>query len=127
MNRIEEQALPRSGTLKQHFLYRTLAHSGDGQPRQRSGKFGDVGLRLAGADTQRTQFKYLARQIFVESQLSSGNTFGELTARTDGLRLIEIEQHRGMTNAGKQQVGKLAHDAGPDSLKFIISGERDYR
>ncbi len=112
-------------------LSRAAAEPGDGQPGQRLGKGDHIGLRIAGADTERVQFHDLARQILVETRTllaaPPADARGDRAFGAEALRLIEIEKHGRMTHRRDQQVRKIAHDVRADRLELVISGKADHR
>src|SRR3546814_9955445 len=63
---VDEDGLARPRIGGHQPLSRAAPEPGDGQPGQRFGEIGDVGLRISRAHAERVQFHDLARQIFVE-------------------------------------------------------------
>ena len=131
VEQVDEHRVARPGGGGHQPLPRASAEPRDGQPGQRLGKGGDVGLRIAGAYPQRVQFEYLARQILVEAKigllLAALGALRDRAAGAEALCLIEVKQHRRMAHRGDQQVGEGAHDVRADRLEFIVAGEADHR
>src|SRR5436190_9534291 len=87
--------------------------SGKHPARDDAGEHGDVGLRVATADTQRMQFEYFARQVLVEPTLTPLPCFG---VRPERLGVVEVEQHGGMLLDREQHVGETPEHVWPDRL-----------
>ena len=68
VQRRDEHRGARFGIGGHQPLARAATQSGDGQPGERLGKGGHIGLRIARPHPQRVQLQDLARQIFVETR-----------------------------------------------------------
>src|SRR5579872_5319089 len=79
----------------------------------------DVVLGISAVDAERMEFHQLARVVLVDAlelALRTGR------ARRGILPVIEIEQHRGMTRGGAEQIAKASHRMRPDRFLFERAG-----
>jgi len=101
-----------------------------GPPGQQARETGHILLTVAPVDAQRVQLEDLACEVLVEPFRTPVAGLG---VRPDGLRLIEIDQHRRMLLDGLQHVGEAAEHMRPDRLALeaarnpphLALGDRD--
>ena len=91
----------------------------DGPAGDDPGEARDVGLGVAAVDAERVQFEDLAREVLVEaaSAIAAGLAVG-----ADRLRVVEIDQHRGVLLDGLQHVAEAAEHVRADRLALEAAG-----
>ena len=117
------EARRRSGTCwRRVAVHRRPAAS------SRTRELGDVGLRVPAANAERMQLQDLARQVLVEaarSLLPLARPHAGQAARTDRLRLVEVQQHRRMAHDRQQQVFEAAQHVRADRIGLEAAGQPD--
>ena len=103
-----ERAFAEQLRLLLRLQFRILAFEVDADAGQNPRQFLDVGLGVAGADAHGVQFHDLARVVLVEM---AGGVIG----------IVEIAQHRRMTQRRRQQVAEAPHRKRPDRAILVVA------
>ncbi len=101
----------------------------DGPTGQDLRKAGHIGLRVTRVHTKCVQLEDLAREILVQSERAPAlcSTARQGRVRTDGLLIVQIQQHGRVRFDRQQQVAKSAHHVRTDRFALETAGNAQHR
>ena len=129
LKREPERAVGDSGaTCVRRHVRSTACETANGPAGQNFRELLNILLRVPAVHAQRVQLEQLARVVFIQpTLLSAAGAAAESAstrARTDGLEVVEVDQHRRMPCRREHHVFEPAEHVRPDGFSLVAAGKR---
>ena len=97
---------------------------GHGPAGEQARRFRHVGLGIAALYAERMQLQQLARQVLVQPAFAAA---AHARLRPDGLRVVQVEQHRRVEHRSAQQIDEAAEGMRTDRLVLVRPDQGRHR